>query len=335
MNPSGPAPSTPAHPLAEFRLATSVDWVHVRVTFHQSTHHRHVRRRMESAGLIPGHVDHVDAPHDKPARVIATRIQDPGTPAEFMRKIQALAPHGADPIRERDIEILGVEIALDAKARTLKDHANLANVAAHFIHHLAHPPSENIRITPGANLDVSRPQNLMAYRCALRDGWSVNIGNQVDPCCIRAYVKNYDSNAKDRYAALGNWRDHSGRIEVTLSGGMCPITTVQQWRSFKFESLARHFAMVKPKGTLSPTHLNLLDWQAQLGTVKDTNGKAQNRRMGRTDTCRDTALNQRIADALRALTKKTKSAGIHENADPSKPVASLGTGLKDRASAKY
>jgi hypothetical protein len=139
---------------------------------------------------------------------------------------------------------------------------------------------------------------------------------------MRAYFKNYDSKADESYAGLLP-EEYRARLEVTLSGDRLPFTTIAEWRDFRFETLGGYFAMTRATPG-SPMVAMLLGQLAQLGNPLDTIKQTQHRRTNKRSTRRDTVLNQRIADALRALTKRTaapaneaENAGIHEKSFPS------------------
>jgi hypothetical protein len=276
---------------------------------------------MKAAGLVTGRIEHVDAPHDRPARVIDITIQDPGTPDAFMRAVQAIAPPGNGPILESDIQILAVEIALDAYPRTPADRAGLVDVTLHLFRQIAHPPAGMPRITcPGKRYQAAALQR--DVRRALELGYSINLGEIGTNFTMRAYFKNYDSKADESYAGLLP-EEYRARLEVTLSGDRLPFTTIAEWRDFRFETLGGYFAMTRATPG-SPMVAMLLGQLAQLGNPLDTIKQTQHRRTNKRSTRRDTVLNQRIADALRALTKRTaapaneaENAGIHEKSFPS------------------
>lgn len=306
-------PNTP-HPLGGFRLTAGIDWVRAIVKLRKPTQHRHVRSRMMAAGLVAGVVTHIDAPHDRPARVVEVTIQDPGTPDTLMRAIQSVAPPGNGPILERDVQIIAVEIFLNASPRTLADHAELVDAALHLLRHQAHPPTGVPRATEPGHYQAASLCN--QARRALASGLSINLGVKGSDYCARAYVKAHDSTPCQPYAPLTPSKC-CARLEITLHGQRLPFSTTSAWRTFKFETLAGYFAMARPAPTNQLSAL-MLGQLTQLGTPLDSTKRNQHRRTNRTGVCRDTALNKRIADALRALTLRTRreaapDAGIREN----------------------
>lgn len=333
MPPGAKTPPT----LAGFRLGTNIDWVRVRVALPAPSHHRHIRARTTTAGLVVGFIEHLDAPQDRPASVVELMLHDPGTPGNFMRRVQVLAPPNAGPIRESDIQITGVEIALDTLPQTAMARTGLVDAATHLFRHVAHPPAGGARITGPGNYQAAALQGQV--RRALRDGLSINAGCPGEAFAMRAYVKRTDTRTPgETYAALPS-DQHCARLEVILSGCRLPFSNIGEWQTFRFESLAQCFAQVLPCVPDSELPALLLDQLAQLGRPLDTDKLNQHRRTSRKGTRRDKALNKRIADALRALTRRTlhdvQSAGIREADQLDKCTSPEGTRPDTAQGAKY
>lgn len=309
------------HPLAWFWLRAVIDWVQVVVHLNRPTHHRHVRTRLQAAGLVAGFVEHVDTSQDKPARVITVRVHDPVSPAAFMAALQHVAPPGSPPVNECDIQIVGLEIALDAYPKSNAERDNLSGAALHLFRHLAHPPAGTPRITEPGHYRAAgaAPRDTLQ---ALVDGFTINMGAKTPEYAARCYVKRKDSKPGQSYAPLPQ-DQHRARLELTLRGTCLPFATVAQWKAYRFESLARNFAMVTdPAPAATPMGALLQDRMAEtgapLGKPMDAIKQAQKRRISRVGVRRDIALNQRIADALRALTRQAANAEIHENFNAAK-----------------
>jgi hypothetical protein len=331
-----PGANTPPA-LAGFGLVTSIDWVRVRVQLPAPSTHRHIRARAGAAGLVVGFIEHLDAPQDRPARVVELMLHDPGTPANFMRRVRVLAPPNTGPIRESDIQITGIEVALDARPRTPVGRSGLVDAANHLFRHLAHPPAGGARITDPGHYHAAALQGQV--RRALRDGLSINMGLQGDDFTMRAYLKSYDTRRpREAYDALEP-DQHCARLEATLRGSRLPFTNVEEWQAFRFETLAQCFAQVHLCTSDSELPALLQDQLAQLGRPMDADKLNQHRRTSRKDTRRDTGLNKRIADALRALTRRTlhdvQSAGICEADQPMDSTSPEGTRPDTAATAKY
>lgn len=233
------------------------------------------------------------------------RIPDPAGPSEVLREIQALA--GPGEIGESDVAVRAIEVAVDAYPNGGANPDRLVYAAAHLVKHHAHPPSGTDVITsPGRFSAVAGISNVER---ALRDGFTVNSGLMKAEHRARYYVKTTDGQPDGPYRQLP--RDqHRARIEVTLSGSKCPIDCLGAWRTFRFEALSEYFAQVIP--TENPTQMTEFRnaWGARLGRPRDTVKQAAHRRQAAPATRRDTALNARIKEALRALTGRTRTAEI-------------------------
>lgn len=329
-------PNTP-HPLAGFRLVAGVDWVQAVVKLRKPTQHRHVRTRLQAAGLVAGRVEHIDAPHDRPTRVVAVRIQDPGTPDAFMAAFQHVAPPGNGPILESDVQITGVEIALDAHPKTQVEQPRITDAALYLFRHLARPPVGTPRITSPGHFRAAAALKGDTRR-ALADGWTINMGEQGADYVARCYVKRADSIPGHAYAPLPQ-DQHCARLELRLQGQCLPFATVAQWRALRFEKLARSFAMVTdptPRNSMAALLQDqMVKINAPLGKPLDPAKHTQHRRVSRRGVRRDSALNQRVADALRALTKRTAFAEIHEISCASEQRATEENPPNGDAGAKY
>lgn len=324
-------------PLADYGLGAIIDWVRFRVTLPAHSHHRHIRARARRAGLVVGFIEHVNAPRNKRARVFDLTLHDPGTPAEFMRRVQVLAPPNTGPIWEGDIEITAVEIAMDARSRTSVSDSDLVDAANHLFRHLAHPPAGGTRITGSGHYNAAALQGQV--KRALRDGLSINLGQPGDDFVMRCYVKRTDTQTPGHaYTALLQ-KQHRARLEATLKGSRLPFSNVEEWRAFRFETLAPCFAQVRQNVSDNELAALMQDQIGQLGRPEDEAKRAQHRRTSRKDTCRDSALNKRIADALRALTRRTvhdvQSAEICEGDSPRNGISPEGKLSDTGQSAKY
>ena len=155
---------------------------------------------------------------------------------------------------------------------------------------------------------LSRPAALQA----LRDGLTINQGKAPnsrtglggDSYRLRIYVKTRDTRNGIAYALLPR-AEYSARIERTWEGAEVPYATINEWRNFRFESLANeHYSLVMPSADMSPLARLLQERMVQLGRRPDScKIRPSDRRKRRAFTCRDSSTNDKFRQALRALTR--------------------------------
>ena len=300
------------HPMEGFRVHACVDWIELLVRLPAPSQFRHVRAR------APAHwgkvfVQAVEG--NATSRQFNLRIQNPGPPTRVLRELQSLSPNDM-PIHDHDVQVTGLEVAVDFIPETEEQRAHLAHVAAYLHEHMAKPPSGPHRLLFSYRLPVSGETTgevtgaggRAAIVSALSAGRSLVIGEEDAPDSARFYRKDYDTRPGQSYAPLPP-AQHCARMERTLTGKACPITTLASWRAFRFEPLAAMFALVLPtRDTTSLTATMRDAWGPALGTPDDPNKRQRHRRQAAPATRRDTVLNARIRQALRDLTDRTTRA---------------------------
>lgn len=298
--------SAPDHrPLHGFRTHACVDWIELLVTLPAPSQFRYIQAR------APAHwgkvfVNAVDG--DASSKRFQLRIQNPGPSAQVFHELQRLSAHG--PILAENVAIAGLEIAVDF-IPTTTGHHDLAHAVAYLHEHLAKPPDSQHRLLhQGRYQAAARRATIVA---ALREGHSLSIGTKDADDCVRLYVKDYDTRHGLSYAPLPP-ELHRARMERTLRQAACPFVTLADWRAFRFETLAEHFAMVLPTQDATPlTTAMRAAWGPTLGRPDDPKKRSGHRRQSARATRRDTPLNEKIRQALRDLSKRTataESAGI-------------------------
>lgn len=288
------------HPLHVFRVRACVDWLELLVTLPMASQFRHVRARAPAHwGKVFVHAVDGDASSTR----FQLRIQNPGPPAQVFHELQSLSANG--PIPAENVAVVGLEIAVDFAPSTTGHH-DLAQTVAHLHEHLAKPPSGPHLLRHQGRYQAAAGRQ--AITAALGEGWSLTIGEEDASDSARFYRKDYDTRPGQSYAPLPP-AQHYARMERTLTGKACPITTLADWRAFKFEALAERFAMVLPTAdaTLLTTATRAM-WGPALGTSDDPKKRASHRRQSARATKRDIALNEKIRQALRDLTKRIAAA---------------------------
>ncbi len=295
-----------------FRFKAVIDWVKVRVTLASASQFRHVQSR-----LIPIfgklHVKACDG-NDSSLRFDIT-FQDPDGPNSIMPGLQSALRGDGPALKETDVQVIGLELALDLYSRT-SDPASLAAAALHMAVHHAHPPPGPARATKPKKYFV--PATKSDIFAELNAGFTLNAGAKNASHTSRYYVKKKDTIDGVPYTLLPS-SQHRARFENTWRGDLTPpFKTMAEWRNFRFESLSEQFALVTPLPTTGLAAL-LQDRITQLGRTLDRTGgelrhpdamaKSQlpsYRRKRASNTQRDTPTNQKIRQALRNLTDRSK-----------------------------
>lgn len=313
-----------ARPLAGLRLRAVVDWVELRVRLARPSQAQHVRNRMPAAWHLP----YVTPEGDRnSSRVFTFRVQDPPGPDTILLQAQALCFPKHAAIEACDIDVVGVEVSIDAYDG-IGDFDRLAQVAHHFHRHHGKPPKGGVRITEvhrgkapeGEGCAPERRHYRAAARpadvlSALRAGFTINAGAQKADHRARYYVKRHDSQGAESYAELSpeDWR---ARFEVTLVGDAVPFRDLAGWRAFRFEELTGHFAL--RQSTVHPDDgmLYLLrKEQGRLGRPDCAEKRAAHRRQTVVRTRADSVANERIRSCLRRLTR-AQNCGNSVNKEP-------------------
>ena len=283
--------------LNEFRLVAVVDWVKIRVTLTSPSQFRHVQSRMKDR-FGKTYVTACDG--DASSRRFIFSVQNPSGPDQLIQDLQDLVRPGDPPVTEADVEIIGVEVALDGYIKG-SDRARLAAATGHFVKYLAQRPAGPPRATSPKRFRV--PASARDLLQLIDEGVSINMGAIDADFRVRAYLKDYDTVAGDRIKLDDD--QHRARVEVTLSGSQLPFTSIETWRRFRFEKLsAKRFAICR---SVASTGLSKLihERALQLGRAEDAYKiQPSNRRKRSVFTRRDSVTNDAIRQALESLTKR-------------------------------
>lgn len=304
------------HPLDGLAIRAAFDWLDFKVKLASPSQFRHVQERARPIwGTL--YIKPLERPES--CREFQIRAHDPEGPNQFMRNVQALVAPGDPPIDEADIEIVGVEIAIDGYLQA-NDPQALALAAHHFMRSHARLPAGPPRVTaPGHSQCVESPRDalhaLQSAAATVNQGQAPTEASEWQAATpgdnhrSRYYVKCHDTRDGEAYALLP-LDQHRARMEITLSSlnsaqpSRTPFTTVEQWRHFQFASLSSDLALVRPTTPTSALSAQMQHQTIQFGMRPDApTGRPDDRRMSWSFTRRDTAMNARIRDALRALTR--------------------------------
>jgi hypothetical protein len=301
-----------AHPIdgnqpnyERFKFFSEIDWIELRVIFASATNFQMVRRNLprlwrDSAFLVAD-----GGGLQRSETVFTFRIHDPHSVEAVELDIEILRerlPFSAEP------EITAIEITFDAYFRTGSDHA-LVGMVAHLSRCHAVPPSDNRRTLDliGKDLKAQATADKRFVLISLKHGYPVYCGNRGDSYTTRAYVKRSDKSGKIDLPPM----QHRARFEVTLSGEDMPFTTLDGWRTFNFESLAKLFRFRRwETGGMCSFRKMLLEspYAPALGKPEDPKLRAGKKRQTKKSTAADSTLQEAAYAALRKLTREQRQA---------------------------
>lgn len=283
--------------LDDLSMKGAVDWMRFQVQLASPSQFRHIRDRVHDTW---GNT-FIEEVSGSQAKKWTVKVQNPPGPDQFMRDVQAMVRPSDPPIRECDISILAIEVALDAYHRT-GDREALARAVLHMLRHQAHPPAGAPRICrQGSYYEPESVEQVL--QALLNEPISIYLGGQNADHISHLYFKTYDTIDGQAYAELPRelW---CARMENRFRGAAMPFTTISGWRDFKFESLSKdRFALVQPDANCSQLVRARQVYNIQLGRRPDSYKiRASDRRQGAVGTRRDSFTNDRIRQAFRALT---------------------------------
>lgn len=283
--------------LGGFRFRSEIDWIKLRVTLTRPSQFRHVQDRLkEKFGKL--FVEPCDGCAS--SRRFDITIHNPAGATQVMRDLQNIVRPSDPLISEADVQVVGIEVAIDAYIKG-SDRARLTAAVGHFVRHLARTPAGPMRLTSPNHFRVPA-----TYRDLLQaissDQTTIHFGAKEANFRVRAYFKDYDTIEGKRKNLLSV--QHRARIEITLHGEQLPFRSIDSWRNFRFEQLSDRFAMCTPVATNGIAGA-LQDRAVQIGRAEDAPKRRPSDRRKRSPfTQRDSVTNDKIRQALRGLTAR-------------------------------
>ncbi len=292
-----------SHLLDDYKLSAHIDWIELRVTFDKNSQFRYVQEAIDSlTDLGKLHIKPCGS-NKNSTNTFDIRVQDP-VPHALSAALKLLSTGFAKVITE---QLTGIEIALDATPKTNSNLAllNLPEVAFALVRNLAHRHSlqPDIITYPGGFYNVT--SRLLAVEDLAR-GFTLRTGRKGSRKRHRSYVKTRDRIMGD----TGILVSPCARIEITLLANEVPVSTLKELTTYRFESLVEHFRQLKvaplPAGATAAermAHEDLSEGHHPLGTIASTRSRAHKKRGSLAGTVRNVSANERIAAALRTLTR--------------------------------
>lgn len=304
----------------QFKFKATVDWVELEV--HTINPHPAWRVWKAAAGAfsrvtgLDPHSDN-DIKHtgaqgeNTPTTRFATRIQAP----ERFTAITAALNTIRDLCPVTPVTVRSIEVAFDAYRQPGTTDAELVEMVVTMLHQINRPSGTND--APRVYKQKGTPElryGLKALRVPIQNGNTAMYGNKGDDFVVRGYLKDYDtvtsSDGGTQRVNLSNPSDYRARIEVRLQGRACPVRSLNELNSFRFESLARFFKFRQLSDNLTDLTALVAERSASLGSVINTTGQKneayRNRgRLRKTKVASQASpLNERARDQLRKLTRR-------------------------------
>lgn len=289
---------------SSFRFRAVVDWIEVEIQTGKTTNRQTVQRAFNEALRLAAGLNIWTEPRDANegggASCFSVRIHDVERYTDIDRLLKEV---GAKLSLSPGFKINKIELALDAYCD------DPATQAARFYKFMTHPVSDNRRMYHDqAGTVKAMPRTSEAIARHLSEGWQIGIGNRTDERYQHIYFKTTDTHQGERQEV-----EHCARIEVRLSGAALPCQAHDDWRQFKFETLAQYFRFTKLKDSLEPLIQTVAEAQDQIGErrarKRNHEGRESGTRLHSRATQADTELNSKARNALRELSARWKGTG--------------------------
>jgi hypothetical protein len=301
---------------SRYEIRSVVDWIEIIISLQRATNSQTIRAhcpaewcRQSPEEIVSPFFKPINGLSNGTASVFSFRVQEPASAATVQAQLARLAldlPGGLG--FGHPPSITGVEVSLDAYSKA-HEMAELVDMAEHFTR--ANKTHRIWRFSKGKRDRTDYACNIGSseIRARLADGFASYSGKKNDPETMRAYIKTTDSAGK---TALQN-SQYRARIETTLLAGAVPFATIEDWQSFKFESLASEFFSFLEWKEGSPPATSVIrenlrkikrDIATQLAWDDSDNRRATKRRAKDAEAQADSKLNERARDALRSLTAR-------------------------------
>ncbi len=295
---------------SNFRFSAVVDWIELEICTENPTNFQTLRRHCDLDFAHP-----LDKSSGGAASVFRIRLQDPECWQDVDKKLKEIAaifPLATMPV------VSGIEVSLDGYSRS-GNRDELIELGARFYKFQSRPASTNRRFSGRFRGDVEGIQGGMnRLRQKLAAGRVIALGNQasdrhgrwiVGSESQRIYIKCTDKGGKVSLPEA----QHRARIERTLQEEAIPVTELDGWKAFRFETMTPNFRFRALKDDLDPLLRLIAERADQVGerkprprAKKDKSGFSGTRLYSRV-TRADRHLNDLAKGALRGLTRRWQS----------------------------
>lgn len=295
---------------SRFRIVAVVDWVELEIRTLKATQGKHLQAA--GAGLF-SHAHGINPqmgekyPENRKNTTttrFAVRIQAPERFAAIMAALGTIRDR-LDP--SSAIAVLGIEVAMDAYAKTGTSTEELTEMTSHFLKGINRVSSNHPRIYRRENETRaigSHPELIQA----LVDDFQIGIGNGAGDRFQHGYLKTKD-NQQD--LPVGQ---HRARVEIRLQGNACPVQTLEDLAGLNFASLSDFFRFRQFGEPHTDLECLMADRQICLGNIIGDDGTLStiNRKEGGTRQnkrgTKASPLNEIARSRLRKLTERWQTS---------------------------
>lgn len=299
---------------SRFRIVAVVDWVELEIRTLKATQGKHLQAAgaglfSHAHGINPQTGEKYPENRKNTATTrFAVRIQAPERFAAITTALNTIGDR-LDP--SCAIVVLGIEVALDAYAKTGTGTEELPEMTSHFLKGINRVSSNHPRIyrRKGETRAIGSHRELIQ---ALMDGFQIGIGN--GDRFQHGYLKATDNGQNLPI------NQHRARIEIRLLGKGCPVRTLEDLAGFDFACLSDYFRFRRFGEPQSDLERLMAERQICLGNIisDEATPAAINRKEGGTRLnkrgTKASPLNEISRSRLRKLTERwLASAGRGKN----------------------
>jgi hypothetical protein len=282
-------------PYEKYRFRAVIDFIKLKIVTVQPSNFNTVRTRMETQ-----YVDALNEGAGKAATEFIVTIQEPTSWTNIHKMLEKFT---WDHPLAAPIEVVGIEIALDAYSRA-NDRDELVDMTALFYKFAAKLVSENRRTSGEGKHSGQGISTYRGLRSRLDKGFNIYVGDETDAVKQHMYLK--ETNHRNKIVEVLPDAERRARTEFTLTGSELPHSSLADWENHDFTKEADFFKYRKLKSELrlhsSAAVMNI----AQVGARKTRKRECGGTRLYSVNTVADTALNDLAYSALRELTRRMK-----------------------------
>lgn len=174
------------------------------------------------------------------------RIQDPRSAAWTLEALNKAIKDKQSPFCAADVGIFAIEVSIDIRLKDgLHTTSQLAELVADLCTYRGSIPMQDGGLRAAASAKADMRSGPLLYRedilRAATDQVTVRSGQSENGFEQRIYLKTKDSRSDGEAFEPLPLDEHCARFEATLAGEHLPFRTLDEWRTFKFESLRKKY----------------------------------------------------------------------------------------------
>lgn len=240
--------------LSTLRVDAKIDWISIVLRLAWRSQQQHVRNLLvgqfgESTHVLALSESEGSEPTENPnatTNSFRVRIQDPRSAAWTLEALNKAIKDKQSPFCAADVGIDAIEVSIDVRLKDgLSTTGQLAELVADLCTYRGSIPAQDGGLRAAASQSAGVRSGILLYRedilRAATDQVTFHSGQLENGFEQRIYLKMYDSRSGGEAHAPLPPEEHCARFEATLSGEHLPFRTLDEWRTFKFESLRKKY----------------------------------------------------------------------------------------------